>query len=159
MTDEEELAIRIKALVSIVGKEVGYLQQTDARLFAEAFTAERAKLLDCDQVFSERVEAFVSRFGRLQDTLGDKLVPLYLQLIGDKPKGFLDDLDRMEKLEFVDDANAWQHMRRLRNQMVHEYINDVNVFINAINEAHDFIPSMLETVRRLSNDISERVGQ
>lgn len=159
MTDEEELAIRIRSLVGIVGKELDYLQQTDARLFAEAFTSERAELLDCDQIFAERVEAFVSRFGRLQDTLGDKLVPLYLQLIGEKPKGFVDNLDRMDKLEFVDNADEWPRMRRLRNQMVHEYINDVNVFAKAINEAHAFVPSMAETVRRLSNDIFGRIGQ
>lgn len=159
MTDEEELAIRIRALVGIVGKELDYLQQTDARLFAEVFTSERAELLDCDPVFSERVEAFVSRFGRLQDTLGDKLVPLYLQLIGEKPKAFVDNLDRMEKLEVVDDANEWPRIRRLRNQMVHEYINDMNVFVKAINEAHDFIPSMAETVRRLSDDVLGRIGE
>lgn len=158
MTDEEELAIRIRSLISIVGKELEYLQQTDARLFVEAFTAERAALLDCDAVFSERVEAFVSRFGRLQDTLGDKLVPLYLQLIGEKPKAFVDNLDRMEKLEIVDDADEWPRMRRLRNQMVHEYINDVNMFVKAINEAHEFIPSMVKTVHHLSNDIFRRIG-
>lgn len=158
MTDEEELAIRVKALVRIVGKELEYLQQTDARLFTEAFTAERAALLDRDPDFSERVEAYVSRFGRLQDTLGDKLIPLYLQLIGEKPKAFVDNLDRMEKLEVVDDANEWPRMRRLRNQMVHEYINDVNVFVKAINEAHDFISSMAATAHRLSNDIYGRIG-
>ena len=158
MTDEEELAIRVKALVRIVGKELEYLQQTDARLFSEAFTTERAALLDRDPDFSERVVAFVSRFGRLQDTLGDKLIPLYLQLIGEKPKAFVDNLDRMEKLEVVDNANEWPRMRRLRNQMVHEYINDVNVFVKAINEAHDFISSMASTAHRLSNDIFGRIG-
>ena len=158
MTDEEELAIRIRALLGIVGKELDYLQQTDARLFVEAFTIERAELLEYDPVFSERVEAFVSRFGRLQDTLGDKLIPLYMQLIGEKPKAFVDNLDRMEKLEVVDDAHEWPRIRRLRNLMVHEHINDMNVFVKAINDAHDFIPSMVETVRCLSSDILRRIG-
>lgn len=45
------------------------------RLFASAFDAVRARSLAHDVDLAERVDAFVARFGRLQDTLADKLLP------------------------------------------------------------------------------------
>jgi len=38
--------------------------------------------LEADVELAERVDALVSRFGRLQDTVGDKLLPRYLDAVG-----------------------------------------------------------------------------
>ncbi|WP_297051210.1 MULTISPECIES: hypothetical protein [unclassified Thermosynechococcus] len=51
---------------------------TDQRLFQEPFTAERAAQLEEDIDLAERVDAFVARFGHLQDPLESKLLPAYL---------------------------------------------------------------------------------
>jgi hypothetical protein len=45
--------------------------------------AARAGTLRQDPEMSERVDAFVARFGRLQDTLGDKLLPRLLQWLAE----------------------------------------------------------------------------
>jgi len=42
---------------------------TLARMLPDAFTPEKAGQLDADVELAERVDAFVSRFGRLQDTV------------------------------------------------------------------------------------------
>lgn len=60
---------RLDFLGRVVRKEVDHLNQTDKRLFKEAFTVEQAKALDLNPDLSERVEAFVSRFCRLQDSV------------------------------------------------------------------------------------------
>jgi len=39
---------------------------------------------------AEQVEAFVSRFGRLQDNLGDKLLPELLTALGEKTSVVID---------------------------------------------------------------------
>jgi hypothetical protein len=62
---------RLTFLLETVALESAKLMQTDARLFALPFTADRAAALRQDQIESERTDAFVARFGRLQDTLGD----------------------------------------------------------------------------------------
>ncbi|WP_256993193.1 hypothetical protein [Methylococcus capsulatus] len=54
------------------------------RIFGNLFTVEQAAHLEGDSDLAERVEAFVGRFGRLQDTLGDKLSPLLLAALGEK---------------------------------------------------------------------------
>lgn len=40
-------------------------------------------LIQTDQVLAERLDAFVSRFGRLQDTVWDKLIPALLAALGE----------------------------------------------------------------------------
>jgi hypothetical protein len=55
------------------------------------------KQMDSDEDLAERVEAFVSRFGRLQDTLGDKLLPNLLVFVGERPATVIDNLDRAER--------------------------------------------------------------
>ena len=65
-------------LAETVLAEAALLRITDSRVFAVPMDPERAGTLrhDIDRV--ERVDAFAARFGRLQDTLGDKLLPLVL---------------------------------------------------------------------------------
>jgi len=69
---------------TVVRKECQHLTTTDRRLFADTFTLTQAARLEADAELAERVEAFVGRFGRLQDTVGDKLLPLLLGALGEK---------------------------------------------------------------------------
>jgi hypothetical protein len=46
---------------------------------------------------AEKVEAFVSRFGRLQDHLREKLIPRFAALLGESSKSMLDVLAYAEK--------------------------------------------------------------
>lgn len=125
------------------------LEATDRRLFAQPFTVERARSLSEDEDLAERVEAFVSRFGRLQDTVGDKLLPAYLTAHGERLATFIDNLDRAERLGLIDDAQGWIDMRKLRNQMVHEYVEDPLVLASALEAAHAFVPVLVAAARRL----------
>lgn len=59
-------------------KECQHLLGTDQRLFADLFTIEDAQRIEADPLLAERLDAFVSRFGRLQDTVADKLLPTLL---------------------------------------------------------------------------------
>ena len=76
---EEDVLLRIQFLDRVVQRECTHLNRTTDRLFEEPFTLEKARTIGNDDDLSERVEAFVSRFSRLQDTLGDKLIPLILE--------------------------------------------------------------------------------
>lgn len=111
MIVDRRAAERLRQLLGIVERELSRLQSTDRRLFKQPFTAERASSLNEDEDLAERVEAFVSRFGRLQDTLGDKVFPTYLAAQGEKVGAFGDNLDRAERLGLVQDAQSWIDMR------------------------------------------------
>lgn len=140
---------RLHRLSGIVERELTHLLTTDRRLFAEPFTVQRARRLAEDIDLAERVEAFVSRFGRLQDTLGDKLLPAFLAAHGEKTATFMDNLDRAERLGLIADAQAWIDTRRLRNQMVHEYVEDPVVLASALQAGHEFVPALAAAAERL----------
>jgi hypothetical protein len=72
---EEGLRLRLQFLCRVVKKESHYLQETDARLFASALSAKSLEAITKDPLLAERLDAFVSRFGRLKDTLADKFLP------------------------------------------------------------------------------------
>ena len=152
MTVEPKIALRLQFLVRVVRNECQHLLTTDQRLFGSLSTLEPAAPLD----LAERVEAFVGRFGRLQDTVGDKLLPLLLAALGEKPSAAIDNLDRAERLELLTSADEWMTMRNLRNQMVHEYVEDPVVLTSALQTGHVFVPALVAAANKMCAEIERR---
>jgi hypothetical protein len=142
------MAARLAFLSRVTEKECGHLLDTDRRLFSNLFTVEEAQRIAADTVLAERLDAFVSRFGRLQDTVGDKLLPALLDALAETPGPAIDNLDKAEKFGFIASADGWMEMRRLRNQMVHEYIEDMTVLTSALRAGHAFVPTLVTAARR-----------
>lgn len=149
MNIEEGLRTRLDFLMLATKKESEYLQQTDGRLFSGHLTIENLQNIIADQTLSERLEAFIGRFGRLQHMLGDKFLPALLTALAEPKASALENLDRAEKLGLIDSTNKWLEIRKLRNQMVHEYIDDLEVLRDALNAGHDFVSTLLATTDRL----------
>ena len=139
---------RLEFLARVTDKECQHLLDTDGRLFGNLFTIEDAQKIDTDPILAERLDAFVSRFGRLQDTVGDKLLPALLTALAEKTGPAIDNLDKAEKFGFIESADGWMEMRRLRNQMVHEYIEDLAVLASALRSGHAFVPTLVAAARR-----------
>lgn len=156
MTMEPKIALRLQFLVRVVRKECKHLTATDQRLFADLFTLEQATRLEEDPDLAERVEAFVGRFGRLQDTVGDKLLPLLLATLGEKPSAAIDNLDRAERLGLIKSADDWMSMRNLRNQMVHEYVEDPVVLSSALQTGHVYVPTLIAAANKMIAEIEQR---
>ena len=156
MTVEPAIAVRLQFLTRVVRKECQHLATTDQRLFASAFTLAQASQLEADPDLAERVEAFVGRFGRLQDTVGDKLLPLLLAALGERTAAVIDNLDRAERLGLIDSADQWMTMRNLRNQMVHEYVEDPVVLFSALQSGHAFVPTLIASAGKMITEIEQR---
>ncbi len=156
MTLKPEITLRLKFLVRVVRKECRHLATTDQRLFGGAFTLAQASQLETDPDLAERVEAFVGRFGRLQDTVGDKLLSLLLTALGEKTGAAIDNLDRAERLGLIHSTDEWISMRNLRNQMVHEYVEDPAVLTSALLSGHAFVPALIATADKMMNEIEQR---
>jgi hypothetical protein len=156
VTLNSNIALRLQFLARVVRKECQHLVTTDRRLFSEPFTLKRAGQLEADPDLAERVEAFVGRFGRLQDTVGDKLLPVLLTALGETPSAAIDNLDRAERLGLIGSADEWMTLRKLRNQMVHEYVEDLTVLASALQTGHDFVPALVGAAHRLMAEIERR---
>lgn len=136
---------RFIALTNIVQREGMWLRRTDERLFQVAIDPAWIARLEDNDDLSERLEAFVSRFGRMQDTIGDKLLPSLLRLVAERPGSQLDNLNRVEKMGILNSTLEWLDARNLRNKLVHEYMEDPAQFVQALYQAHEYVPKLIET--------------
>jgi hypothetical protein len=156
MTLEPGLASRLQFLVRVVRKEAEHLAATDRRLFVGGFTLEQAARLESEPELAERVDAFVGRFSRLQDTVGDKLLPVFLLALGETPGAAIDNLDRAERLGLLHSVDDWMVMRKLRNQMVHEYVEDPTILCSALQAGHAFVPALIGAADRFLAEAGRR---
>jgi hypothetical protein len=156
MTLPPAAAERLRFLARVADKEARHLALTTERLFAIPFTQERVAELEQAPDLAERVDAFVGRFGRLQDTLGDKLLPVLLSELGEKTSAAIDNLDCAERLGLIPSAEQWMEMRKLRNQMVHDYVEDPLVLADALETAHGFVPVLTGVADGLRSEMAAR---
>lgn len=147
---------RIAFLVRVVEKEIRYLSYSSNQVFSEPFTIERANSLITDDQFAQQLEAFTSRFCRLQDTVGDKLIPAWLKALQEPVGAAIDNLDKAEKLGVLASVDAWLETRQTRNQMIHEYIESLEILTTAINLAHQQQQQIIDCAKKIINDCRER---
>ncbi|MCL7928599.1 hypothetical protein [Halomonas llamarensis] len=66
---------RLLFLARVVEKEIKHLDYADNQVFSPPLTLETVINLEQNPALALKIEAFSSRFCRLQDTLGDKWLP------------------------------------------------------------------------------------
>ena len=81
------------------------------------------------------LDQYIFRFSKLQDIMGNRLFSLTLEAlaesVADKP--FIDILTRLEKLEILDSSFNWVQLRKIRNDIAHEYPASLIERIEGIN--------------------------
>lgn len=155
-SDRAILKQRLLFLLDVAQKELKHLSYSQAQVFAEPFTEQKANRLLDDEALAAQLEAFTSRFCRLQDTLGDKLFPAWLDYVGEKQKTFLDDLSKLEKLQIINSADGWLQARSLRNKMIHEYISSCVLLTDAVNQANQYVQELNQVFINIRQDMESR---
>jgi hypothetical protein len=72
--------------LDLARKEATHLHYSQTTLFALPINFAWVQSLSHQPEVAEKVEAFVSRFGRLQDHLGEKMLPCMAALVGENSK-------------------------------------------------------------------------
>lgn len=85
-----EHAVAARIALELAHREVSHLKFTHHRLFLVPPTLSWVNALSDTPLDAERLDAFVGRFARLQDHLGDKLLPRFSELVGAAPRSLLD---------------------------------------------------------------------
>ena len=141
---------KLRFLADTVLAEAEHLLLTDGRLFVEAMTPERAASLRTDIDLAERTDAFVARFGRLQDTVADKLLPALLDWLAEPVGPAIDNLNKAERLGWIGSVDAWIEVRRLRNRMIQEYVRDPVELASALSAAHAAVPLLADAAQAMA---------
>jgi hypothetical protein len=143
--------------LNIAAKEARLLRYSRERLYADTINAAWVEALDENPEKAEILEAFVSRFGRLQDTLAGKLLPRWLSVLAEIPGSQIEVLQRAERLQIISNVDAWLEARQLRNYLIHEYMNDPAQFAERLLLAEKYSLMLMETYNRIRQDAIVRL--
>jgi len=96
------------------------------------------------------LDQYIFRFSKLQDTIGARLFPLTLEALAEPVtnKAFIDILNRLEKLEILDSAFSWVQLRKIRNDIAHEYQASLIERIEGINCLFDNMEGLKQIIER-----------
>ena len=78
--------------------------------------------LEADPGLRRLTDQILYRFSKLQDTMGERLIPATLGWLQEPHEAWpmRDRLDRLEKLGYLD-VDPWLQWRDVRNRLAHEY--------------------------------------
>jgi len=119
-----------------------YLQEKMANLFP--LDVEKYNYLDEEQIGI--IDQVLFRFGKLQDTMGQRIFPAILQVMLEwqDDESFLDRLNRLERLQIIPSAKNWNTFRELRNLLTHEYPEQPERNIVTLNVLWQRLPELLK---------------
>lgn len=144
--------------LEIVAKEGKHLAYSWDGLFAQTIDIEWVKELEQNPRRAEQLEAFVSRFGRMQDTMADKLFPRWLLALAEEPGSLIETLNRAERLGVLTSTERWLQIRNLRNRLVHEYMTEPAKFVEDLALAKEYSLMLIYTYNRMRQDAIMRMG-
>ena len=152
-------SLRFLQLMQLVEKETLHLEQIIHRFFEdqETITLEwlQEKLQTANGI--DQLESFSAKFSRLQDTLGDKVLPLFLKLSAEPIGTAIENLNRAEKLGLIVDTQQWLGARQLRNFLVHDYIEDLAILLESLEQARVMSVSLIKSVNAIKH-YAQRIG-
>ena len=94
---------------------------------------EKYRVLIKDEV--QDIDQYIFRFLKLQDTMGDKIFKIILKKYeeSDNSVPFIDLLNKLEKYGCITSAKEWAYLRKLRNEVAHQYDDEAEEMTQAIN--------------------------
>lgn len=103
-------------------------------------------------------DQFLFRFVKLQDSMGQKLFPKTLSFLEEDVRGvpFIDILHRLEKLGLLN-SMQWQELREIRNELAHNYEDDVTEILLALNTIYAKKENMINIYKTIKNFVQSRL--
>ena len=102
----------------------------------------------------DMLDTLAFRFSKLQDLIGSKIFREFLKEVGFVTEGktFLELLEEVEK-EGIIDIDSWSEFRKVRNLIAHDYPDDLEEKVEAINYLIEKTPELMEVVRRIEGKV------
>ena len=104
------------------------------------------------------IDAFIFRFIKLQDFMGEKLFKEVLKSVGEYKDNMalIDCLDKMEKLEIITQADQWMNYRIIRNKLTHEYSTNQEEMIAGIQLAMVYFKEINEVLNNINGYLHKK---
>ena len=116
-----------------------------------------------DDVFAndenvKTIDAFIYRFVKLQDYMGDKLFKELLRSLMDYKDNMsmLDVLAKLEKLEIIPSEDRWLDYREVRNKLTHEYPDNEDDILDGIQISLVYFSEIRKMIKSIENYVDEQ---
>lgn len=151
-----EHADSARIALDLAERESAHLRYTCRTLYAEPVDLAWVEALAKREDLAEKIDAFVGRFGRLRDHIGEKLLPAFAKLLGEQPKSLLDVMAYSERMGWVDNAQEFIGARKLRNLLVREYMTEPELFLEALITARSATELLFDVVSTVKQEAIKR---
>lgn len=141
----------IPRLLQRIEREVSHLKAVRARLLegTRKVTAEWVRANAEDPVFIDRLNSFGMQVGRTAESVTKKLLPQLLEYAGESVGSVIDNLNTAHKVGWIEDPAAWTDLNRVRNTLVHEYLEDPEFMAAQIEVAAPLVDVVASDFERL----------
>ena len=111
-----------------------------------------------DKEVVKTIDAFIFRFLKLQDFMGNKLFKDLLDSMGAYQDNMtpIDMADKLEKINLIDSSNQWMAFRQVRNQLTHEYPDNTDDVIEGIYKAIKIFQEIEKILKRIKDYIDQK---
>jgi hypothetical protein len=118
-----------------------------------SFPLSAEALRSLDDATIAILDQFTTRFAKLQDALGAKLLPAVLELTKEPGEfdAYLDKLDRLEKIGALPSVDEWLELREMRNVFAHDYPEDSELQAATLNRAFAAADRLVEILHHVKN--------
>ncbi len=107
-----------------------------------------------EDLWSERVEAFMSRFARTADLLVNKSLRTLVAFELEDPGTLLDILQKAEKRRIIGSSANFRKIKQLRNMIVHDYAGED--LAESFTLCRQWTPELLEGIVGFEKYLSEK---
>jgi len=136
--------MRMEKLINECDKHLARIKRAYVKMaLFMPLDANRYTQLSDDEV--EHIDQFLFRFAKLQDAIGEKLFVSMLEFLKEenpKSKPFIDILNRLEQLGLLDNKNVWLELRKIRNNIAHQYEDEPEQTSDALNAIYAAKPAL-----------------
>ena len=106
------------------------------------------------------LDTLIFRFSKLQDLIGAKIFRNYLEYLElpTNELSFFDILKEIEK-EGIIDIDSWSELREIRNDIAHDYPQELDEMLEKINlfiEKSDLLLNILQKLEEKYNEIKKQ---
>jgi len=138
--------LRLKKVISECDKHLKRINSAYLKMsMFMPLDASRYQQLSDDEI--EPIDQFLYRFAKLQDAMGEKLFLLILEFLKEENttnKPFIDILNRLEQLGLLENKNVWLELRKIRNNIAHQYEDEPQQAAEALNAIYAVKPILEE---------------
>ncbi len=144
---------RLKTYLYEANIHIGRLENVLSRL-KTIYPLDTLKFKNLSVEELDMLDTLAFRFSKLQDLIGSRIFREYLKEMNYVVEGitFIDILKEIER-EGIIDIDTWSEFRKVRNYIAHDYPDELEEKIEAINYLIENTKVLIDVVRKIEGKI------